>query len=149
MPSITPCEQAETLFPGFEPPPSSEPEPGLSADRRRTQRQADDIALGRHPLTRGTLHSLASRHRDASSPKDDPFTCGSCYFRTVMRYHGKTFAKCLFDPRRSADDTLDKYARVSHSAASDVRAWWPACADYSPGSSISPDAARSIPEGGA
>ena len=129
----------DALFEGYEP-PTPEPEVKLSAGQRLTRRQSDDIAIGRHPLTRGALHPLASRHRDASSPKSDPFTCGSCYFRTVIRYHGKSFAKCLFDPRRSGEDTLDKYARVSHSASSDVRAWWPACPDYSPGSSsLSPD----------
>jgi hypothetical protein len=74
----------ETLFPGFEP-PTSEPEPSLSPDRRRTKRQADMIAIGRHPLTGGALHELASRHRDASAPKDDPFTCGSCYFPHDVR----------------------------------------------------------------
>jgi hypothetical protein len=135
---------SETLFEGYEP-PTPEPVEKLSAGQRLTKRQADDIAVGRHPLTRGALHPLASRHRDAQSPKDDPFTCGSCWFRHVIRYHGRSYPKCVFDPRRDADDTLDKYARVSHSTATDVRAWWPACTDYSPGSSVSPDAARSIP----
>lgn len=138
----------EPLFPGYEPPPT-EPEPELSAGQRLTLRQANDIAEGRHPLTRGRLHSLASRHRDASAPKDDPFTCGSCYFRQVVKYRGKSYPKCVFDPRRDADDTLDMYARISHSTASDVRAWWPACPDYSPSDRISPDAARSIPVGDA
>lgn len=137
------------LFEGYEPPETPEVEPTLSAGQRLTKRQADAIALGRHPLTGGALHPLASRHRDASSPKSDPFICGSCWFRTLVRYHGKTYPKCLFDPRRDADDSLDKYARVSHSTVTDVRAWWPACRDYSPGDSISSDAMRSIPGGDA
>jgi hypothetical protein len=132
------------LFAGYEPPPV-EPVEQLSADRRRTERQAANVAAGIHPLTRGPLHPLASRHRDSSSPKSDPFTCGSCWFRTVVGYHKRSYAKCLFDPRRGADDPLDLYARVSHSAASDVRAWWPACPDYSPSGRLSRDAARSIP----
>lgn len=124
------------LFEGFEPPPAPEGDNDLSADRRRTKRQADLIAGGIHPLTKRPIHRLASRHRDARSPKSDPFTCGSCYFREVLGYHGRAFPKC----------TLDE-SRVSHSAASDVRAWWPACTDYSPGDRLlSPDAARSIPE---
>lgn len=132
------------LFPGFEPPPVVETEP-LSADRRRTKRQADLIAIGRHPLTGGAIHSLASRHRDASSPKDDPFTCGSCYFRNVEKDHDRSYPKCWLP---AADCGADKprYPRVSHSAASDVRAWWPACPEYVPGDSISSDAARCIPE---
>lgn len=129
---------SETLFPDYEPevavlPPSADP--SLSADRRRTLRQAEAIADGRHPLTGGPLHSLASRHRDAAAPKSDPFTCGSCYFRASLAYHNRAYPKCL------ANDG----ARISHGAGSDVRAWWPACPDYTPGDSISPDAARSIP----
>lgn len=124
----------EALFPGYEPP---EPPEQVSADRRRTLRQQRDVASGRHPLTGGPLHPLASRHRDASAPKADPFTCGSCYFRQVLRAKGGSYPKCLADDGR----------RVSHSAASDVRAWWPACPDYSPGDSgLSPDAARTLPD---
>lgn len=122
----------EALFDGYEP---SEVGP-LSADRRRTLRQQDLITAGRHPLTGGPLHHLASRHRDASAPKDDPFTCGSCWFRQVIGYRAGSYPKCI------ADDGL----RVSHSASSDVRAWWPACPSYTPGDRISPDAARTIPE---
>lgn len=134
------------LFGGYEPPPAPEPEPPLSADRRRTLRQAQQIAAGLHPLTGQRLHLLASRHRDATAPKSDPFTCGSCYFREVWRYHGRSYAKCVFSGSRGADE-VEKfgYPRVSHGAATDVRAWWPACPDYSPGDSLSPDAARSIP----
>lgn len=135
----------DALFPGFDL-VEVEPDPPLSPDRRRTRRQADAIALGRHPLTGTLLHELASRHRDATSPRNDPFTCGSCYFRTVVTHHGKAYPKCLYDPRRSGEDSLDKYARVSHSTASDVRAWWPACPDYSPGGSLSSDAARYVPD---
>lgn len=132
------------LFGGYEP-AEALPEPKVSAGRRLTMRQAETIAAGRHPLTGGPLHDLASRHRDAAAPKADPFTCGSCWFRTVVRYHGKTYPKCLFDPKRGPDDTLDEYARVSHCTATDVRAWWPACPDYSAGDSLSADAARCIP----
>lgn len=136
----------QALFPGYEPPPAPEVDDTLSAGQRLTKRQADDIAVGRHPLTGGVLHELASRDRDASSPKNDPYTCGSCYFRTVVSYHGKSYPKCLYDPRRSADDPLDHYARVSHSTATDVRAWWPACPSYSPSDRVSDDAARYVPE---
>ena len=131
---------SETLFPGYEP-EVREPEPDMSADRRRTKRQADAIAIGRHPLTGGVLHELASRHRDATSPKGDPFTCGSCWFREVVKYHDRSYAKCYFGVTNE-----DRRApRVSNSAATDVRAWWPACPDYSPSDRLSNDAARYIP----
>jgi hypothetical protein len=125
---------SEALFDGYEP-AEAVPAPKVSAGRRLTMRQAEAIAAGRHPLTGGPLHELASRHRDATSPKSDPFTCGSCWFREVMPYHNKSYAKCW-----QADSK-----RVTHSAATDVRAWWPACRNYSPSDNLSPDAARYIP----
>ncbi len=121
----------------------------LSADRRRTMRQAQDVANGIHPLTREPIHPLASRHRDADAPKADPFTCGSCRFREVLRYRGKGYPKCV-NPGDMSAEAYERHgpATVSHSAATDVRAWWPACRDYSPGDSgLSPDAARHIPGG--
>src|SRR4051812_5987121 len=128
------------LFEGYEPVPAPAVEP-MSPGRRRTLRQAEDIALGRHPLTGGMIHPLASRSRDASAPKDDPFTCGSCSFRESITYHDKTYAKCV-PPGNLSAEQYERYGppRLSHSEASDVRSWWPACRDYSPGSSISPDA---------
>jgi len=145
----------EMLFEGYDP---AEPAPveKVSADRRRTLRQAAYVAAGIHPLTKGRLHPLASRNRDADSPKSDPYTCGSCYFRIVDKYHDRSYPKCwLPGPvrayRKGRDgewrwETIEGAPRATHSAASDVRAWWPACEQYVPGdSSLSPDAARSIP----
>lgn len=146
---------AETLFDGWEPEvrelrPSEDMT--LSAGRRLTLRQAEMVTNGIHPLTRGPLHSLASTHRDADAPRDDPFTCGSCYFRSAAGYHGRSYAKCFLPGPNTGQEVgagpvtvIIGYPRVAHSAASDVRAWWPACPDYSPGDSLSPDAARSIP----
>lgn len=137
------------LFPGYEPP--DPPDADLSAGQRLTVRQAADVAAGRHPLTHGRLHPLASRHRDADSPKADPFTCGSCRFRRVVPYHNRAYPKCVWVP--TSLDAADVEARgwvpprVAHSAASDVRAWWPACTDYEPGdTTLSADAARTFPE---
>jgi len=148
----------ETLFPGYEP-EEREPRPSedmtLSAGRRLTLRQAEMVADGIHPLTRGPLHPLASRNRDASAPKGDPFTCGSCYFRKVAQYHDRAYPKCCLPGpvrvyRKGKDgwrwETVGGAPRATHSATSDVRAWWPACPDYSPGDGgMSPDAARSLP----
>lgn len=126
-------DEGETLFDGYDPPTREV----LSPDRRRTLRQQQDVTAGRHPLTGGPLHPLASRHRDATAPKTDPFTCGSCYFRQTLSTGAGAYPKCVADDGR----------RVSRSAASDVRAWWPACPDYTPGDTrLSPDAARGFPE---
>lgn len=105
------------LFAGYEPP---EPDPieVLSPDRRRTQRQASLIKAGKHPQGSKILHPAADRTRTASSGKRDPFTCGSCAFR--MLGGGSWFPKCVHPT----------YGNTSHSAASDNRAWWPACSAY-------------------
>lgn len=142
---------ADTLFDGWEPEertPKPSEDMTLSAGRRLTLRQAEQIANGVHPLTRGPLHPLTSRHRDADAPKADPFTCGSCLFRKSEKYHNHSYAKCwLPNPLAGADAPSARiYDRVTHGPASDVRAWWPACPDYSPGDSAWPDAARGIPE---
>lgn len=136
------------LFSGFEPPPVEEPEPGLSADRRRTLRQAEDIARGIHPLTRDTVHLLSDINPQPTDAKNLPYRCGSCRWRVVASYHNRSYPKCAFPGTYSAED-YERFdpPRVSHSAASDVRAWWPACRDYTPGDNqLSPDAARHIPE---
>lgn len=110
------------LFPDL---PRLTPEPPLSADRRRTLRQRDDVANGRHPLTRGPI-----------SPDPDRL-CGNCRFRDLVPYHRRTYPKC------SESWPL----HVAHSATSDVRAWWPGCQRHEYGDpKLSPDAARSGPQ---
>lgn len=103
------------LFEGFEPP---EPRPdlndGISADRRRTLRQAADIKAGRHPLMTGPLHPEADRNAMRDDGKNLPFRCGSCVHRV--------------DRGRPKCDLTT----MSGCAASDVRAWWPACPKYTP-----------------
>ena len=70
----------------------------LSADRRRTIRQRESIAAGIHPMT-------GRRLRDG----DD--TCGSCAHAFKS---GWGYWKCDRMP-------------LAHSAANDLRKWWPAC----------------------
>ena len=115
--------------------PAPEPVERLSADRRRTLRQRSDVERGIHPLTGFRIH-------------DDPDrTCGNCRFREVLRYHRRGYPKCLHPGAMGADE-YEKYGppRVSHSASTDVRAWWPGCRDHEWGDpKLSPDAARHVP----
>lgn len=125
------------LFDGYEPMPiPKSQEPGLSADQKRTLRQAEGIRKGIHPLTKGPVHEFGDKFAKSTDAKDLAFRCGSCVFRVVYRYHDKSIPKCRIDDGK----------RDTRSAGTDVRAWWPACPDYSAGDqSLSPDAARSIP----
>jgi len=98
-----------------------EPEPPVSADRRRTRRQRAAIAAGRHPLTGGNT-------------RPELGTCGDCAHRTLMGWHDRTYPKCDLGP-------------ISHGSATDVRAWWPACGRHEPGDPrMGPDAARWTPD---
>lgn len=116
-----------------------EPATELSADRRRTRRQQEALASQIHPLGVALNRNLRL-HPDAPDVNDRHAAgprCGSCWHRRVLDYRNRPYGKCL------ADDG----SRVSHGAGTDVRAWWPACRDYSPGDpSLSPDAARCVPE---
>lgn len=107
----------QPLFGGYEPPRAAQ----LSPDQRRTRRQAADIAAGRHPLTRHPLHPAADATRTATSPQDGTPTCGTCQFRGLIGHHAKAYPKC----QRPG-------AVITHGAASDVRAWWPACGSWVP-----------------
>ena len=106
----------------MDPVPADVPEPGekLSADRRRTIRQAQALANGRHPI--GLCFGFVLRLHADAAPADDReapgLRCGSCVFREVQSGpHNGSFAKCMRDDGRFA----------SYSASSDIRAWWPAC----------------------
>jgi hypothetical protein len=106
-------------------------DPGLSADRKRTIRQAAALAAGRHPLQPVAgrslpLHTEAAPHDDRTAPGR---RCGDCKYRVPLRHHERTHVKCLYGMTGSDVRTAP---RASNSAASDVRAWWPACADHQP-----------------
>lgn len=107
----------DALFPGFEPPePAASKNPDLSADRRRTLRQAELIKFGTHPLG-GTLHPDADRNAHRDDGKTLPLRCGTCVHRVILGYHTASYPKC-------------DLTTMAHSAASDCRAWWPACTRY-------------------
>lgn len=95
--------------------PASEPAEQLSAGRRLTIRQRALIEAGIHPITKRRLH-------------DDPLRkCGNCAFRSTGNpQNGRSFPKCLYGK------TGFGYPRATRGAASDVRAWWPACTEHEP-----------------
>lgn len=113
-------EEAPALFPGYDDPPPASRDETLSAGRRLTARQAENVAAGVHPLTRGRLHPEASRAASREDPKGLPFTCGTCELRDP---HG--YPKCLLE-------VAGRRPYVTHGPATDVRAWWPACESYRP-----------------
>ena len=111
----------------FDAPEPVEPPPGLSADRRRTIRQAEAIRTGRHPLAlvlAGVrLHPDAPRDATARDPLErvrSEVRCGSCVHRRTVSHGSRDYPKC---------ELGDGY-RNSHGAATDVRAWWPGCVDW-------------------
>jgi hypothetical protein len=95
----------------------------LSPDRRRTARQRELISRGHHPLA----YLGAARHPDTrglayerTDRTGRDLTCGSCRCRELMGAGGRTVPKCT-------GSVSGGWPRATHSAASDVRAWWPAC----------------------
>jgi hypothetical protein len=123
------------------------PRPQLSRDRRRTERQRAAVVDGLHPLSVALGVSIPL-HPEAA-PVDDRAAlgrrCGTCWFRTLIGYP-RAFPKCSFG---WSGDRSEQPPRMTHGAGTDVRRWWPACADYSAGDpGLSPDAARWIPPAG-
>lgn len=117
----------EPLFAGYEPEPQPHLDPDLSADRRLTLRQQADIGKGTHPLTRGPIHDQAVRTAVRGDGGRLELRCGTCVNRQTFRWHNKTYPKCVAFDR----------VFVKHSAATDVRGWWPACPSYLPSGSWS------------
>lgn len=134
--------------------PGPEPEqdgPVLSPGQRRTARQAQAVRNGVHPLALvfgwPRMHPDADRTATTEHAAGRPYTCGTCRWRQVLRWHDRTYPKCVHPDSIGADHyETDGPLRLSHSAATDVRAWWPACVDYDAGDPrMSPDAHRNIP----
>jgi hypothetical protein len=99
--------------------PAPDPLGGLSPDRRRTRRQSDLIASGRHPLTGGPVHADAPHDGTRTTPG---LRCGDCRWRQNVEHSARPYPKCV----------VHNGARVTARAASDVRAWWPACPAHEP-----------------
>jgi hypothetical protein len=88
-----------------------DPYAGLSADARRTGKQRQAVALGMHPLTK-------------TKTRPDLGTCGSCALRSLGRFPKCTLGADL--PNRKAGPYMTR------GAATDCRAWWPACDNHQP-----------------
>jgi hypothetical protein len=99
-------------------------------------RQAARIATGVHPLA---LDGATIRlHPDAGAAGGP--TCGTCVHRVLMGGHAKDYPKCVFgttvtpippeQQRRHGPTRIVTQPRVTNGAATDVRAWWPACTDW-------------------
>ncbi|MCO1574996.1 hypothetical protein M8C13_04385 [Crossiella sp. SN42] len=122
------------------------PTEALSGDRRRTQRQAAALAGGAHPLSAAfarhiRLHAEAAPADDRAAPGR---RCGNCRFRQVLRYHARSYPKCVLGQESTSPGVLPP--RITHGGGTDVRAWWPACIDHEHGDpALSPDAARYVP----
>lgn len=106
----------------------------LSPGRRRTLRQADNLAHGIHPLIGGRLHADAA---PADDRKAEGLRCSGCVFRALLGHHGRTYPKCTYpvvtrdgEPITAAE--FRQMVFVAHSGASDCRGWWPACGLYQP-----------------
>lgn len=125
MTDSMPATEDVALFPGFDPPGTAGEPEKLSADRRRTIRQAAQVAAGVHPLTGKAIHSEASREAAPGGGPSKPFTCGSCEH---LEGNGWGYLKCYLPGPNGKPIP----SRMSHGPASDIRRWWPACPDYAP-----------------
>ncbi len=115
-----------------DPAPALPPPEPLSPDRRRTLRQHQAVENGVHPLA--LVFGPAVRvHSDPAR------RCGNCRHRCPSGAHA--YPKCLLGyqrtelppddhRRRSGQTHAVSMPRVSSGAATDVRAWWPACTDH-------------------
>lgn len=102
------------------------PRPAVSREVRRRERQAECLAHGLHPLTAAVRFPIGL-HPEAAPADDRTATgrrCSTCVYRELLRYHNRTYPKCVADQ----DAEADGLSRVTHGAGTDVRAWWPACA---------------------
>jgi hypothetical protein len=100
----------------------------LSPGRRRTQRAADRIAAGRHPLDDALeLHPSApvvGNVLDPATRRDlyrRPFTCGDCHFIVLLVRGRKRDFKC---GRPGAP--------MSYGPATSIHKWLPGCEMYQP-----------------
>lgn len=97
---------ADPMLPGMPTAPERTEGDKRTRDRARTARQRRDVSAGVHPLLGGPVYP-------------DRGTCGTCVHRYVVTWHSRSYPKC-------------ELRGESHGAASDCRAWWPACTAHKP-----------------
>lgn len=100
-------------------------------DKGLTGRAMIRIALGKHPLE--NVATGLRLHPDASRDVDDRTTgprCSGCVFALAVEWHNRRYRKCGYG--LPAGGYLDDAPRASHSEATDLRMWWPACETYEP-----------------
>jgi hypothetical protein len=96
------------------------PEPALAPESKRRaswpQRARAMVAEGVHPITRRPVHPELG-------------TCGDCRFRQFWSGGAKSYPKCAYggDP-----DNPSTWRRATNGETTDVRAYYPACADHQP-----------------
>lgn len=108
------------LFDGYDVEPAADGQP-QSADRRRTARQHQQVAAGIHPLT-------------GEKTRPDFGTCGTCVPRSAA-FSAQGYPKCT----RGAQLGRRPFRAgpyMTHGAATDCRAWWPACPSHQPASGL-------------
>lgn len=117
------------LFPAPEPTPEK-PVVRLSEGRRLTLRQHQAVRLGAHPLAGARLHPEADPDRVATPDNATarPIRCGTCRWREQVSGGQNSYPKCMWKPAGH----LGSPPRYSSGPATDVRSWWPGCADWQP-----------------
>lgn len=100
------------------------PVPGASKPASLKDRQAAKIAAGEHPLS--WVGEVPKRVPLAPAGTG---TCGTCVHKMRPAHHGRVYPKCATGRFRVPDCSgfREVWPRASHSEATDVRAWWPAC----------------------
>lgn len=93
-------------------------------EQRRRDRQLRLLETGVHPITHRRLHVDAPPPGDRNAPGP---RCGTCRFRELFQHHDRRWPKCFYG---WDGDYRHDVPYASHGAATDVRAWWPACVAY-------------------
>jgi hypothetical protein len=112
--------------------------PTTPGERRRA-RQHEAITQGAHPLGLALRRPIAL-HPEAVRSLDPALggpRCGGCRFRVTLKPHDRAYPKCTQGAvEHTRVDEAGKtyrwhtYPRVSSGLGTDVRAYWPACAQF-------------------
>jgi hypothetical protein len=105
-----------------------------SPGRRLTEVQSTRIRSGVHPLSGHVAGRYLPLHVEAAAPEPSSpgRRCGNCRFHRTSTNRGTSndYPKCHYQSPAAERNTPRAFPRVSSGAASDCRAWWPACVDH-------------------